>query len=141
MKFKDYFRSSRKAAKLTQQQIADRFGIERVSVSNWERGQNLPDPKRIPALASILGVPVSKLMSVAYPNDETSNGNSSLATDRNLISPPPPSPAYPPICDELIAALSKLRPRRRDALIAQILDEADQADTGDPPVEKRRRRA
>jgi len=47
MKFKDYFRSSRKAAKLTQQKIADRFEIDRVSVSNWEQG-HLPLPPNPP---------------------------------------------------------------------------------------------
>jgi phage repressor protein C with HTH and peptisase S24 domain len=52
----DRIRKARQAQKLTQQGLAQRLGIARVSVTNWERGQTVPDTKRIPEIASILGV-------------------------------------------------------------------------------------
>mgnify|MGYP002555568186 CR=1 FL=1 len=53
----------RKAAQLTQTELADRLGISFQAVSNWERGLSMPDISKLAELASLfasgeLGVPV-----------------------------------------------------------------------------------
>src|SRR5437763_136063 len=45
---------------LTQQDLADRLGVDKQSVSNWERGTT-PSSRHLPALAQILKVPLTAL--------------------------------------------------------------------------------
>lgn len=53
---------ARKAAKLTQKQVADHFGIDRVNISQWESDTTKPDGYRIPDLATLLGTSESWLV-------------------------------------------------------------------------------
>lgn len=54
---------ARTAKGLTQQQIADAFGISRVSVSTWESGQTQPATSKLAELAQLLGVTEGWLIS------------------------------------------------------------------------------
>lgn len=71
MKFSEKLRSRRKELGLTQQEIADVFGISSVNVSDWERGRYMPESGKLPALAKRLGISISELLG------ETSGGLSS----------------------------------------------------------------
>jgi len=51
----------RKAVGLTQEQLADRLGVERTTVVRWERGQTQPLPWLRPRLARALRVPADRL--------------------------------------------------------------------------------
>lgn len=44
----------RKKANMTQMELADRMGITFQSISNWERGNTMPDISKLPELASCL---------------------------------------------------------------------------------------
>ncbi|WP_081784773.1 helix-turn-helix domain-containing protein [Nitratireductor aquibiodomus] len=44
-------KQARASRGLTQKQVADHFGIQRVSVTQWESDTTTPDVERIPALA------------------------------------------------------------------------------------------
>lgn len=44
----------RKKRDMTQFEIADRLGISYQAVSNWERGNSMPDIAKLPELAEIL---------------------------------------------------------------------------------------
>ncbi len=52
----------RKAANLTQMELADRMGVSFQAVSNWERGQTMPDISRLPELSEALGVTVDEIL-------------------------------------------------------------------------------
>jgi transcriptional regulator with XRE-family HTH domain len=52
----------RKKADMTQMELADRLSISYQAVSNWERGQSMPDISKLPELAGILGVNVDTLL-------------------------------------------------------------------------------
>lgn len=52
-------RTARMRRGLTQDDVAERFGISRVSVSKWE--QNGPPESRLPELAELLGVTIDEL--------------------------------------------------------------------------------
>ena len=53
----------RKKAGLTQQQLADKFGITDKAVSKWERGIALPDSSIMLELCGTLGITVNDLLS------------------------------------------------------------------------------
>lgn len=54
----DKLKTLRKGRKLTQDQIAEHFGITRGAVSNFEIGRRKPDIKLLQAFAEFYGVPL-----------------------------------------------------------------------------------
>ena len=52
----------RKKANMTQVELADRLGISFQAVSNWERGNSMPDISKLPELAEILDVSLDELL-------------------------------------------------------------------------------
>ncbi len=62
MKFNEKLRSKRKELGMTQQEIADIFGIKSVNISDWENGKTMPEASRIPALAKKLKISISELL-------------------------------------------------------------------------------
>lgn len=54
-------RELRRARGLTQQQVADLFGIKTASVSEWESGKSSPSTEKLVRLARALGCQVSDL--------------------------------------------------------------------------------
>ena len=54
--------SLRKAADMTQPELADRLAISFQAVSNWERGMSMPDISNLPELAEIFGVSIDELL-------------------------------------------------------------------------------
>lgn len=55
-------RYAREAARLTQQQVADNFGIKRVSVTQWEGDTTQPSTDKIASLAELLDCEVAWLI-------------------------------------------------------------------------------
>ena len=58
-----YIMILRKARKYTQQRLAERLGVSHQAVSNWERGESMPDIAILPQLAALLGTTVDKILS------------------------------------------------------------------------------
>jgi len=58
-----FIQSSRKELNLTQAEIAERLGVSPQSVSNWERGESLPDVGLLPDLACMLRCSVDSILS------------------------------------------------------------------------------
>ena len=48
--------------KMTQEELADRMGVSRQTVSKWETGKGLPDISLLQPLAQALGISVIELM-------------------------------------------------------------------------------
>lgn len=59
---KDRLKTARTNARLTQQQIADEFGITREAVAGWERGSSKPEVDKIQIIAALTGVPATLLL-------------------------------------------------------------------------------
>ncbi len=55
-------RRLRRAADMTQEQLADKLGVTYQSVSRWENGTTYPDMEFLPVLASIFGVTADELL-------------------------------------------------------------------------------
>ena len=54
--FGEKIRAARKAAGMTQKQLAQRLGVSNTSVSNWEKDLSRPDADMIQLLCGILGL-------------------------------------------------------------------------------------
>lgn len=60
-------RSLRDAAKLTQDGLAEKLGVDRSTVAKWETGDALPRAAMLPRIASVLGCSIDALL---CPNSE-----------------------------------------------------------------------
>ena len=54
--------SLRKEQNMTQVELADRLGISYQAVSNWERGNSMPDISKLPELATIFNISLDDLI-------------------------------------------------------------------------------
>lgn len=52
----------RKSKNMTQMELADRMNISFQAVSNWERGNSMPDISKLPELAQIFGVTIDDIL-------------------------------------------------------------------------------
>ena len=52
----------RKQQNVTQMELADRMGISFQAVSNWERGNSMPDISKLPELAQIFNVTIDEIL-------------------------------------------------------------------------------
>lgn len=52
----------RKNHNMTQMELADQMGISFQAVSNWERGNSMPDVPKLPELAEIFDVTIDELL-------------------------------------------------------------------------------
>ena len=59
--------SLRKQNNMTQMELADKLGISFQAVSNWERGNSMPDISKLPELAEIFGVTLDELLGEKSP--------------------------------------------------------------------------
>ena len=58
-----YITILRKAQKHTQQELAEKLGVSHQAVSNWERGESMPDISILPRLAALLGTTTDNILS------------------------------------------------------------------------------
>ncbi len=68
----------RKAKNLTQAELAEQLSVSYQAVSNWERGESMPDIFKLPTLAAVLGTSVDALLTgetaVEEPNAAKTGG-------------------------------------------------------------------
>jgi transcriptional regulator with XRE-family HTH domain len=53
---------SREAAALTQEELAQKLGVDRTTVTKWETGKAFPKAKMLPALSKVLKVSIEHLL-------------------------------------------------------------------------------
>ncbi|MBR4726556.1 MAG: helix-turn-helix transcriptional regulator [Clostridia bacterium] len=75
MKIGGYIQHLRKAAGMTQKELADKVGVSFQAVSKWENGDTLPDTGLLLELCDVLNTTVDKLL----------NGGSVLLKNRKLM--------------------------------------------------------
>jgi transcriptional regulator with XRE-family HTH domain len=52
----------RKEKNLTQMELADKLNISYQAVSNWERGETMPDISKLPEIAQIFNIPIDEIL-------------------------------------------------------------------------------
>ena len=62
MSFKDNLAQARKAADMTQLDLAIKLGISDKAVSQWERGETVPELEKVPLIAKHLGTTAGWLL-------------------------------------------------------------------------------
>ena len=87
-------RRLRRAAGLSQEELAGRLGVSRQSVSLWEQGVTNPTVENIYAMAEVLGVSFDELMAVPGDPAPASEGETVTARSydelmREAAAPPP----------------------------------------------------
>ena len=91
----------RRAASLTQAELAEKLGISYQAVSSWERGSNMPDIGKLLDLARILNTTVDALLSAQEPaapvpeKEEAPQAKSAVIeeTKEEVAEPSQPEPA------------------------------------------------
>ncbi len=63
----------RKERNITQMELADLMGVSYQAVSNWERGNSMPDISKLPELAEILGISIDDLLNDGKPLELVKN--------------------------------------------------------------------
>lgn len=63
VKIGQFIQTSRKELELTQAEMAERLNVSPQSVSNWERGESIPDVSLLPDLACMLRCSVDSILS------------------------------------------------------------------------------
>lgn len=107
--------SLRKEKDLTQMELADSMGVSYQAVSNWERGNSMPDISKFPELVKILGCSIDELLG----NKEESKffqrvieGNVTDYIKEEKVS-----------VEEVASAAPMLKPRQTENLLETILEE------------------
>lgn len=59
--------AKRKALDMTQMALADLMGVSFQAVSNWERGNSMPDIAKLPELSEALGISIDELLTDDAP--------------------------------------------------------------------------
>jgi transcriptional regulator with XRE-family HTH domain len=65
--FGERLASLRRGHDLSQEELADRLGLSRQAISNWERSQSAPDTANLVALAGLYGLSLDELMDLDAP--------------------------------------------------------------------------
>ena len=68
LKIGEYIQRLRREKGLTQENLSERLSVTPQAVSNWERGETLPDTALLPDLALILETSVDALLGGGSPN-------------------------------------------------------------------------
>lgn len=76
----------RRAAGMTQQEVADRLGVSNKAVSRWERDECAPDLSLLPPLAELFGVSCDELLRGERGVARESEGVRAARTERQLRS-------------------------------------------------------
>lgn len=90
-------RQLRQRQNLTQAQLADQLGVSSKAVSKWERGAGCPDVASLNAIARVLGINVSELLSGEAVASTNRSGN--LRRCRFYLCP---------VCGNVVVSASEL---------------------------------
>lgn len=77
----------RKNKNMTQMELADRMNVSFQAVSNWERGNSMPDISKLPELANVFGVTIDEIIGEKSELiDSAANGKIGEYLDSNAVT-------------------------------------------------------
>ena len=71
MKVAQKIREARNGRNMTQMALADEMGVSYQAVSNWERGNSMPDISKLEQLCNVLHITVYELLGTDDPQTKT----------------------------------------------------------------------
>lgn len=105
----------RREHNMTQMQLADEMNVSFQAVSNWERGQSMPDISKLPELAELFGVTIDHLL-----------GRSSLLVEKAVQDKLEELPSL--TVDEVAGTAPLLPPRQIDTLTDRLMAQEQRPD-------------
>lgn len=100
----------RKAQNMTQTELADKLEISFQAVSNWERGNSMPDISKLPELAGLFGVSIDELLGEKSELVESMvNDEVKIYLETNTVTP-----------NELSEVAPILKPEQVDEIFEKI---------------------
>ena len=121
----------RKEHNMTQMQLADALGVTFQAVSNWERGNSMPDISKLPELSELFGCSIEELLGggkSAGNVEKMTRGEGLSLGELAEIAPVPP----PDVVDKAVEnALSEDKDDKDDEGDEPGEDEPDDEDDGD----------
>lgn len=105
----------RREHNMTQMQLADEMNVSFQAVSNWERGQSMPDISKLPELAELFGVTIDHLL-----------GRSSLLVEKAVLDKLEELPTL--TVEEVAGTAPLLPPRQIDALTDRLMAQEHRPD-------------
>ena len=125
----------RKRIRLTQPALADRLGISFQAVSNWERGESMPDISKLPELSALFRVSVDEILGIkpltSAPAVQEEHGN--CTNEIALVQEEHATPPQPTQAQELAGALTDLSDLSELSELSALSDLPDLPDLPDPP--------
>ncbi len=118
MNFQEKLVKLRRAAALSQEELADRLGVSRQAVSKWEAGYATPDVDKIVMLSELFGVSTDYLLKGSEegaPREQDVSAQKSNAGDTNELAEERDAPIVG--CDEVRDFLNA---KRKAALLIGI---------------------
>ncbi|MCL2037378.1 MAG: helix-turn-helix domain-containing protein [Oscillospiraceae bacterium] len=101
----------RRNSDMTQVELADKLNISYQAVSNWERGESMPDISKLPELAMIFGVSIDEILGSAGQAkivEKVSCGKiSEVSIDENIRT------------DDIVKTAHLLKPTQIDKLVKE----------------------
>jgi transcriptional regulator with XRE-family HTH domain len=104
----------RKEKNITQMELADLMGVSYQAVSNWERGNSMPDISKLPELSEILEVSIDELLIDGKPLELVKNiinGTENEYIDEEKIS-----------IDTVAEVAPILKPKQTDEIVGKVIE-------------------
>lgn len=86
-KFKDRLKELRKDYSITQQELADKIGIVRTAIANYETGRTIPDSDTLTLLAKIFNTTTDYLLGISNIRNPYQNKNIKETPEEQDIIP------------------------------------------------------
>lgn len=105
----------RKTKNMTQVELADSMGVSYQAVSNWERGNSMPDISKLPDLVDILDCTIDQLLSSSEETELLNNiiagSTEEYIKDKQVT------------IDTISNAAPVLKPKQTEEIVEMVLDE------------------
>ena len=105
----------RKAKNMTQMELADTMSVSYQAISNWERGNSMPDISKLPDLVEIFGCSIDELLSSSEETELLNNiilGNTEEYIKDNPVA-----------IDTVSNAAPILKPKQTEEVVEMVLNE------------------
>ena len=101
---------------MTQMNLADGLGVSYQAVSNWERGNSMPDISKLKELAGVLGCTIDELLGNSPETEFVKS-----AIDAEKVN----SPVEPPDLATILKVAPLLKPTQMESLLEKTLNSVD----------------
>lgn len=85
MKFNDKLMKLRKENSLSQEELAEKLGVTRQTISKWELGQTTPDMDKLSQISNVFGVTVDELLNETGDINQNNPVKDNKKRGKNII--------------------------------------------------------